>query len=213
MKAIALSFFFFAGMLMGCKKERDPEIDRTSPKVPKLGDTIRPLPYFPAFPGSWWNYLNNAGDTIRYYTEPQWQKDAYSVPLSNGTGMYHSDTVIVPVYFETSRIPVWGASWNLGGNYGSLFPVVSEDLALRVRWTAFKGGTHNSISGEVIAKDTAVSVSGVNYFPVICIEYRSLLDSYASPPLSWRYFARNVGMVLKIENGDTLRLVSYHIGK
>lgn len=91
---------------MQCKKDKKTDTNtntdngNTNPSVvvPKKIDTLKPLSYFPVFPGSYWKYLVNNQDTLRIQTNPTYIKDSYPIQIYSAQNIYHvSDTVYVPV--------------------------------------------------------------------------------------------------------------------
>jgi hypothetical protein len=87
-----LKFIFIAllaSSLFSCKKHDDETITSSNHFIfSSLHDTIKPLRYYPVFPGSFWTYLNEKNDTVKYYTFGNYMKDCFAPGFT--------DTVFVP---------------------------------------------------------------------------------------------------------------------
>ena len=77
--------------LFQCKKNREEAV------FSKPLDTLKPLRYYPVFPGSFWLYLNEKNDTVKYFTLDNYIKHCFDPG--------HSDTVFVPYLTH----PIYGA--------------------------------------------------------------------------------------------------------
>jgi hypothetical protein len=154
-------------------------------------DTIFPLDYFPAYPGSYWKYVDCQGDTIQYATDTVYKPDWY---VHSGAA-YFSDTFFVPFY---NNIPIWGYEAHTGPiSYSGSYPltlILSDTLPVGANWVIyFSAGTE--VSRKIIAKDTSVTVSGNTCFPTIVVEE---YYSYGPPYYIWqakRYYTKNIGLV------------------
>ena len=199
-----------------------------SPTVPvvKTYDTIKPLPYFPAFPGSHWIYvsydMNGPGTSqVTYSTGTIYKKDAYSVTI-NGTQpiIYKSDTAYVPFF---GNYGVWGSKLNSAALNGdpaqavsisTLVEVVSDSLAVGYTWMASYSGSMNQQSTKIAVKDTSIVISGVTYYPTIVVQYFQLYHTSGNPITlaSTSYYTKNIGLVKQgFPNGTGSQLVSYFI--
>lgn len=195
-------------LLLACDKDQEG-----SSNPPDGHDTIFPLPYFPAYPGSWWKYVDNHFDTTTRSTAPEYKPDSYEVPIS----AFQSDTFLVPFY---ENIPIWGYEAHTGpishaGSY-PLTTILSDSLLVGSSWTVmYWSGTQ--IRRQILATDTSLLVNGQTFFPCIVVQ-----EYYSSgPPLplriSNRYYAFNVGLVREeiFNLYDSLELtrnlIQYHI--
>lgn len=152
--------------LFSCKKECPPT---NNPSIPNttLYDTIFPLDYFPAFPGSYWRYVNSNNDTSLITTEPEYQKDYYTQYASG----YVSDTFLVPIY--KTHMPIWGYEAHTGpishsGSY-PLTRILSDSLPVGSSWIIYSWGGEEK-SRKIIAKDNTIIISGVSFYPTIVVE-------------------------------------------
>ena len=119
---LVLIVVFICFVLSFCKKESEKDINQQE------YDTIKPLSYFPVYPGSYWIYkewhkgnvdtLNIKDTTLSTYILHQYQlmPDSLSnpvyVPFLNGIPIYGYDTI----------------TCDLNGMICSLFPVLSEKI-------------------------------------------------------------------------------------
>jgi hypothetical protein len=179
-----------ATLAPSCAHEEQPP--PASPAVPTATyDTLFPLDYFPAFPGSWWRYLDATGDTVLVSTDPVYRKDAYTI----GEAAFMSDTVLVPVH---NNIPIWGYLAHTGPiSHSGSYPftrMVSDSLPVNASWVvASWAGTQ--VSRRIVARDTTVEVLQVAHHPTIVVEE---YFSMGPPTYTWttrRYFAKDVGLV------------------
>jgi hypothetical protein len=213
-------------LVVYCKKKENTAPEETPVPVPvphKPIDTIKPLPYLPVFPGSWWKYVTSNGDTIRDTTSSTYKKDAYSFTMFGTT--VKSDTFYVPFY---DNIPIWGSRSHTGPlvwENNPLIYVVSDSLHIGWPWTIQKSGSHIIYYAKIIHKDTTIQLGGNTYYPTISILYYSYSDNsttYQEHPYMIRYYTKNIGLIR--EDGiystpqgsiDSIipyrTLVSYHI--
>jgi len=178
-------------------------------------DTIFPLDYFPAFPGSWWRYLDATGDTVTFSTDPDYRKDAYTI----GEAAFLSDTVLVPVH---NNIPIWGYLAHTGPiSHSGSYPftrMVSDSLPVNSSWVvAAWAGTQ--VSRRIVARDTTVEVLQMEHHPTIVVEE---YFSVGPPTYTWttrRYYTKDVGLVREDTCnasgavGSRLRLVDHFIAQ
>jgi hypothetical protein len=204
------------------KKDKDPAPEEPTAvnTPPKVYDTVRPLSYFPAFPGSYWKYQDSKNVITSYSTSLTYQKDGYFAQNPPNANI-KIDTAYVP-FFE--GIPVWGDKMKTGPELyqpNPLITVVSENLKVGYAWLIEQSSNHISSHAKVMAKDTTVVAGGKCYFPVIMI-----LDFgrvYNSPDIHTRrrYYAKDIGLVKEEQltvgmQGDSVVsekwLIDFHIG-
>jgi len=177
--------------MCACKKnENIPDNNPTNPKATSY-DTIFPLDYFPAFPGSYWKYVDSNNDTTEIKTDSVYQKDYYTI----GSLAYVSDTFFVPIY---NQIPIWRYEAHTGpiSNSGSypLTRILSDSLPVGSNWVIYAwSGTQ--ISRKIIAKDTTITISVDSYYPTIVVE-----EYYSDGPpnnirIAKRYYTKNIGLI------------------
>ncbi len=216
----------FISVLFSCKKEESasqntvpiPDTTSTDSLSQMQLDTIFPGSYLPAWPGSWWQYVdsNNVNSTIN--TSATFVKDCYHFIFApNGTGL--TDTVYVPLY---NNIPLYEYSERTGyisnSSTNSLHPLLFENMAVGYSWINHYWAATRT-ERMIISVDTTMVVNGVSYYPVIGVKEYYTLGPPPPPPTSQiRYYAKNVGMILE-ENYDILNgnleskrwLVNYNI--
>jgi hypothetical protein len=228
MKSNHFSVLIFLLALTACKKEKDlspapqtPATIITSPTpststAPPVHDTIRPTPYFPAFPGSWWKYENQQG-IYTDHTEQTYQKDWYSYYDHNTPYVPHNtDTAYVPIYVSgTSRRAIWGSRERKHTTYDGtrLFTIINDSLALGAEWTFYYAQTHMSTRGRLLTKDTTITGKGKTFEHVMRVGYYTYNLYAQNPILWWDYFAKDIGLVRTETSADTTWLVDYYINK
>ncbi len=208
--------------LMNCKKKKEEVVD-TPPEIttPTKIDTIKPSRYFPAFPGSYWKYVNSSGDTITHSTSATYEKDSYTDRELNGS-VTKSATAYVPRY---DNIPIWGDYAHSGPIYNyqtiaanSLIPIVPENFRIGGGWTTYAVG-HSYICGSIEKKDTSIQIAGKNYYPTIVVYFRSYYTGPVGYVVTKKYYTKDIGLIKEevLKNGDTTfletHLVSYHINR
>jgi hypothetical protein len=177
--------------MFACKK--DESILDNNPTNPNTTtyDTIFPLDYFPAFPGSYWKYVDSNNDTTIIKTDSLYQKDYYTI----GSAAYASDTFFVPIY---NQIPIWGYKAHTGpiSNSGSypLTRILSDSLPVGSNWIIYNwSGTQ--VSRKIMVKDTTITISSNSYYPTIIVEE---YYSNGTPYYIWiakRYYTKNIGLI------------------
>lgn len=197
--------------LFACKKnESEPDNNPTNPNTTSY-DTIFPLNYFPAYPGSYWKYVDSNNDTTIIKTDTSYQKDSYTI----GSAAYVSDTFLVPIY---NQIPIWRYEAHTGpishsGSY-PLTRILSDSLPVGTSWAVYYwSGT--GVSRKIIAKDTTITISSHSYYPTIVVEeYYSI----GPPNYIWiarRYYTKNIGLIKEELNDNstinTKEIIDYFI--
>jgi hypothetical protein len=223
---------FYAYLLLiafSCTKEKPvPEVIPPATPPPakpaaKPLDTIKPHPYLPAFPGSWWKYTNSTGATVTYKTEPNYVKDFYSVLTLQQNPKFHtSDTVYVPVYLGRK---IWGRQEHVDyptSQLPPLIPVVSDSLPVGYTWSVRKpNSSHSYLDYRILSKDTAIIIAGKTYSPAIVLQLGEGVYLAHHDPTSREYYAKDIGMVRKemilSSKPDSIysymNIIEYHIAK
>ena len=198
------------------KKEEAPTCNEPSGIHASHLALVEPLPYLPAYPGSWWQYSDGSTITAgeNYALAPilatQWDPNhglkyccletvAY-LPIYNGRPLHQYSRMVLDASQGRGEVC---CEKILSEQYGEMF---------------YWGGSHYGRKlSKVIAVDTIVALtSGVSYSPCIVIA-RSLRFPYSTSALDQYYevYARNVGLIKTWErNGpDTVikELESYSI--
>lgn len=154
-------------------------------------DTVYPLSYFPAYPGSWWKYVDSNGDTTENTTSSDYLPDSYVI---SGQA-YESGVHMVPYY---NGIPIWGYDAHEGyvSNAAStpLRKILSDTLPVGSSWAIYYwSGT--GVDRKIIAKDTTITIGSNSYFPTIVVEE---YYSYGPPFYLWiakRYYTKDIGLI------------------
>lgn len=130
-----LIFLFASLILFQCKKdsEESPPPSNSTPTTTQY-DTIKPMSYYPVYPGSYWKYIENDTDTI-VSNATAYAPHSY---LKNINSEY-SDTVYVP-FLDGN--PIYGydkIDWVQPpfGNYYTTWPIISETVGFNYEraWT------------------------------------------------------------------------------
>ena len=114
-KVILVEIITIMIVLISCEKGKDPDPDSA---FLEIYDTLKPLDYFPAFPGSYWIY--NPADTLR--VNENHEKCIYNAAGYTG---YDFDTIVLPKFAQNSIfgevfIKGYPISNNNSGNYRDL---------------------------------------------------------------------------------------------
>jgi hypothetical protein len=198
------------------KKEEAPTCNEPSGINADHMSVVEPLPYLPAYPGSWWQYSDGSVITTgeNYALGPilatQWDPNhgvkyccietiAY-LPVYDGRPLHHYSRMKMDASNTRAEI--------------CCEQILSEDLGAIFRW----GGSHygRKLSKVVAVDTTVVLASGVSYSPCIVVA-RSLQFPYSLSALDKYYevYARDVGLIKtwKRLGPDTLisELSSYYI--
>lgn len=222
---IRINYLFFTCLFLvwvSCKKKNiaaeAPVTQAPSPlQAEPVYDTVKPLSYFPVYPGSYWTYSDN----YTYTTSPTYKLDSYCVTFNNSTGEYTVKSAYVPFYMGK---PIWGYQVHDEQQFTQNPPirfqwVISETIDA---WQV-SAVSHHLFFAEVIARDTTITISGVNYYPTIAVQYTHKY-TYPSPgsPIflgSRAYYTKDIGLVKteKFNEDGTLsgenHIVSYFINK
>jgi hypothetical protein len=172
-------------------------------------ETVYPLPYFPLYPGSWWTYVNENGDSIETITISDYQQHSYADITQNG-----AQTSVV-------KIPFWDQYPMYGYSYPKKVRPDDNGLTLVAFLTTQKGdqwiiidNNGDVASRETITIDTSITVCGVQYDNVICVYdyWESISDSIPKMFLSSWFYAENVGLIMQHSyNGGEMRLSAFHV--
>jgi hypothetical protein len=97
-------------------------------------DTIKPLPYYPVYPGSWWTYQIDNNEMVTKRVQDQYQLHFYKLGSLDPWGpATYSDTVYVP-FFDSK--PIYGydkIEWRFPpfGDYYMKWPILSEVIGFQ----------------------------------------------------------------------------------
>jgi len=191
--------FVFLFPLISCKKSND-----ILPDDVIVYDTIKPLEYFPAFPGSYWIYDNN--DTLKV-------ADQYKMYIFNTAG-YSAipvyDTLILPKLILNgvfnppdtfAYVKEYSISKSSRSNYRD--PVFKGILSLNEGSEFVIGAASHGhrITGKTIKVDTTIFIGSNEYRNVIItihFDYACVNSTGGTPEecASVReYYAKNIGLI------------------
>lgn len=214
---------FFLGVLslsmvvFSCKK------NDTSPS-PASYQIMEPQSYLPAYPGSYWIYSN--GDTLKVADEYQ----KYTFNSSDSEDGSYTGTVFLPqflpnnIFYQdySSYINGYAVSSQMSG--APFFNLLSETEGATYSLEQHYGG---QLIGHTLKTDTAITVNGRAYSPVlVVVHYAKELcnDSPAVCAFVKEYYAKDVGLIKREYKLDgqteytylpnySLELVAFKINK
>jgi len=225
MKKLILLVIISALFLVNCKKENTSVIteDEEVPPVKKY-DTLKPLSYYPIYPGSYWKYAVNDTDTVLSQASLTYQKNSfiefkgYIAPNSMFFTTGPSDTVYVPYLdgnpiYQYNRLEHIRDHSNQPADYYRKWPILSEKIGF-----TFDGDSNTKKYGD-FAEHLTVRTKTVdaNNDSILVLNGNWVYG----PNLNCRttkIFTKNIGLTfsLKVDTvlHDTLyklQLINYHI--
>lgn len=214
---IIFTAFIAISALFSCEK---------NDKAPVVATTVQPLPYFPAFPGSYWIYDN--GDTMKvdgyfdytfnsasYTAEPVYK--TFKLPKLVLNGIFNDNDT----YAYVNEYSISKANES---NYKD--PAFKELLSLTENTEFTIGGASQGhrITGKTVKTDTTITVANVQYNDVIVtIQYDEACITYGNgTPESCadirEYYSKNVGLIKREKRDnisdvfvDDINLVEYYV--
>jgi hypothetical protein len=184
-------------LCISCKKEEpDP-----------LPIIVYPLSYLPVYPGSYWKYLDQNGDTTLQTTSDDYVLNSYAYGYAN-------DEVTDPAYVPYwNGIPVYGYSSPLKIDP---YPYYKQVLYLSETYgQVYKYDTRfGTISRYTVNTDTTMVLFSTTYSHVIIVN-----DYYQNPSMSQPYlevrsfYAKDIGLIVQETTSDTIEIVSYYINR
>lgn len=207
------------------------EINNETKPIDSVGyDTIRPLDYFPAFPGSFWIYDNN--DTLKVVN----QYEKYIFNSSGYTLDPDYDTLILPKLilngvFNPSDTFAYVNGCSISRSKESDY----RDPAFKILLSLTEGSEFtiggviqgHKITGKTIKVDTTINIGMTEYKNVIItiqFDYACVLATGSSPEdcaTLREYYAKDVGLIKRETRNypiDTdfvkdIELIKYEIKK
>lgn len=214
-------------LIVSCKKEKLAEPINIGTLVQTRFDTIKPGPYLPVYPGSWWKYVNLKGDTIIDSVGVNYVKDSFELRSPNCELLYKSQVFFVPVYYSGGRRRlIWGYQEHLPPAQSSpscadsFTTIVSDSLPIGSVIAHLALDDNSTADVSIGFVDLTVEIKGKEYYPTIIVICRS-----NSP---WRYpvsstfysehYTKNVGCISAASSwpyqpNDVWNLVDYFINK
>lgn len=212
----------FTFTIYGCRKDQCGKVIFQTTSY----DTIMPHPYFPAYPGSWWEY----NDSSRIETYADWQRFNYVQYKKGNCEAFVKDSVFVPVVVDEKPQFLHYDRYISQKEY--CFNDQSVDILFNSTsnqwgsWTNPKYCYHSKVghdtetrSRQIISTLDSFSINGTPYYDILVIKERAASNGYL-----WRtttyYYAKNIGIIREIHdpanpadtiNDDTLDLISYYI--
>ena len=216
--------------LTSCKKDDEIKSDDLKPNVSGVHDTIKPLDYFPAFPGSYWIYDNY--DTLK--VADQYEKYIFNSAEYSAVPDY--DTLYLPklilngVYNPTDTFAfVREYSISKAGKSDYRAPSFKYIISEYEDSTFIIGGRieNHQIMGKTIKTDTSVTVGTKTYDDVlITIELDIACNEQGGYPIDScaykrEFYANGVGLIKRESGGyipnenwiTDFELKNYHINE
>jgi len=211
--------------LISCEKDNEKK-----PNDSVIYDTIKPLDYFPAYPGSYWIYDNN--DTLKVAN----QYEKYIFNSSGYTAEPDYDTLILPKLilngiFNSPDTFAYVNGYSISKSNESNYrdPAFKELLSLTEGSEFTIGGAiqGHKITGKTIKVDTTINIGTTEYKNVIItiqFDYACVSGTGGSPEncaTIREYYAKDVGLIKRETrnypiNTDFLKdfeLIKYEVKK
>ena len=205
---IFLLFLLFALLNQSCKKDTPDSC--TDKQVPGS--------YFPAYPGSWWEYMDNNDNLIRYAISDDYRDcEGACRPV-----FLNLDKCIQGEWFIQRFDKGLGESATVPSPIYSL--TLDSVLVCPISFATFKQTTAFLSEEDVpyrrmtIIADTLITLNNQTYTNVIVVKEYNIFDS---THLYYDYFSKDTGLI-KRDSADVndpatliqiLRLVDFSIGK
>jgi len=180
-----LSLILLTLLLCQCKKEK-PVV--TDPVVEKLiPDTLKPLSYFPVYPGSHWNYLENDVTPVAWTTSSTYLPHSYALLDDSG----YTDTVYVPFLNDKPIYQYNKLDFKIApfGNVYTPWPIISEELGFQYEkeWTDKRYG---DFSEKLVVAQKTVNA---NLDSIIVVKGHWVWGPNTSK-VSTQIYTKNVGL-------------------
>ncbi|RYM33843.1 hypothetical protein ERX46_07720 [Brumimicrobium glaciale] len=218
---LIFTFIVAISALFSCEK------NNYSPVI----ETIEPLPYFPAFPGSYWIY--DSGDTMKvdsyveyeyntadYNSKPNYK--TYKFPRLILSGIYNDYVLGDDIFTYVNEYSILKSSAS-----GNLNPPFKELLSLTEgsEFTIGAAYKNSKETGKTIKVDTTITIGTTQYNDVIVtIQFNEecIYETGGTPESCAtirEYYAKNVGLIKRERKDfgsntvfvDDINLVEYYI--
>ncbi len=196
---------FLLVIITGLISREKSKVTDFSDLCTEVFDTIRPLEYFPAFPGSYWVYDN--GDTLKVAG----QHEKYIFNSAGYTAVPDYDTLVLPklilngIYnLRDSFAYVNEYSISKASLSSYRDPAFKQILSLNEGDALLIGGDvqGHQITGRVIQADTSIAIDGKAYERVIVTIHFGRMctmngGSEYECAFKREYYAKGVGLILR----------------
>lgn len=237
---LLLIFICFAVFQCSENTQPQPSNSTNGSNFDSLTPFSLPGIYFPAYPVSEWNYIDNKGKEIKAYTDSIWKKEFLSTGWWNGTSweidtrdstyssFYYlpnsgSDIFLNKIYYpDFEGINILGYSYTyretncgIGGTQSVSFFCDSCEID-----SAFDGYGYCPpyLRFKTIVKDTTMNIQGKSYDSIIIIqkEVREIIDLqneiFQFNKIKRTYFGKNVGIVKEsFYDKDSILVYDYEL--
>lgn len=201
-----ISLLIVLMVIVGCKKEEAAQEEEIVTET--TIETIYPESYFPAYPGSFWEYEDSNGDTTRVETSPTYVL-SYS---QNGPNYYapHYDGMVVRKYLiSTSATDYHSSKWKR---------ILPDELYVGNVFLQKYVHPSTDYSGTILAIDTSISINGIQYDSVIVVKESNGPNGNGTyHPLANMYYAKHIGVIrTEVYNGsgtitNTIDVIDYFV--
>lgn len=180
--------------VVSCKKDKiiQEEVVQEEEEVVQVEifDTVSMGNYFPAYPGSFWKYLDSNGDTTRIETSPTYVLFQYQ---QNGQQYYGTryNGQIVDKYRLSTGQSVYGITkWEI---------ILPDNLYAGNVFTRKVIQPTTECSGTILAVDTSITINSIQFDSVIVVKEASgPIGNGTYFPSENKYYAKHIG-IIKIE--------------
>tara|TARA_B110000285_G_scaffold166826_1_gene186448 strand:+ start:252 stop:929 length:678 start_codon:yes stop_codon:yes gene_type:complete len=203
MKSLPAVTFLFFIILISCNKDdNQPNLETDpNPVIAEVVDTIFPSSFFPAYPGSYWNYSDGTNYTIdpsysikQYYDYNQWPNPNLPAPGGDFTNYY------VPILringgtdigvYNYSTIPYSGSS------------TYEPDVFYKESVNNWEVAGHWSTTKSyvVLSRDTSIMINGNLMDSLTCVrEFQSPGGGSSGAEIYgiYKFYAEDIGLVRK----------------
>mgnify|MGYP007056077317 FL=1 len=162
-------------------------------------DTIFPLSYFPAYPGSYWIYSN--GDTLKiedeyelfYYNNASWTDipdiDTLYLPKFKTNSIYPNGNALSEPYTYVYKYTISTLSYRL-----PFRTILSEQAGYQFNVSEYFSG--NAGYGCTVNLDTTIEINNKKYENVLVVINYAWHETIGYLPWSTReYYANNIGLI------------------
>ena len=227
MKTINNILFFILVITFSCKKSStDNTPPNPTPTPTSIKNYVYPLPYYPAYPGSYWKYkLINQGQ-ITYKVDSVSLDYVPCSFLKERNPNYYSDTIFVPRdvnlgyingYMKLMHSGTWSLHWTY--NWCTFF-FQDYGVSLPDGFYEPHQGIDNRVYYTVYDKQKNFAVENIIYDSVVVLCGTPYIGGSYNFSKIWKYFSKNVGLVAtynidtnRIDTSSRMILIDYHINK
>lgn len=203
---LRLIIFFSIGLLIlnSCRKENCQDLYKDI----STHDTIFPHPYYPAYPGSWWEYNNSKTVTV----EPYWQQFVYLTHIENqGCTFTTVDTIYLPLigddYLNYNKLTTSYQDHYMSeriifndkeSSWKSFQNPESEFTELTGKSLSSSGMAFDKYYRTVTSQLDTMTLSGTPFHDIMVVEEEMHYDLNKIGYIITYYYAKDVGIIKEV---------------